>query len=228
MLEQATERILEGRTLNIGIGTRLQFQLGIKGQECKAAGVLVGMVHYEYLMIRVPAIPGILSRLNEGDPIIVRYVYAGNAHGFSSTILNSIQKPSLIVFLTYPSAVEAVNLRKAQRMECLLPASVKTDRGDYKAVIVDISLGGCRISLDYDAVKSLSIDIDQTIGISFHLTGMAEEQVINGKIKNLKKDNQFCEMGVQFDQENEAVSNNVKLYIESFAELQSLPPVKAP
>ena len=48
-------------------------------------------------------------------------------------------------FLTYPSAVEAVNLRKVQRMDCLLPASVKTDRGEHKAVIVDISLGGCRI-----------------------------------------------------------------------------------
>ncbi|MGO9019315.1 MAG: flagellar brake protein [Syntrophobacteraceae bacterium] len=219
--------MLKNRTLNIGIGTRLQFQLGIKGQKCKAAGVLVGMVPYEYLMIRVPAIPGILSRLNEGEPIVVRYVYAGNVHGFSSAILNSIQKPALIVFLTYPSEVEAMNLRKAQRMECLLPASLKTDRGDYKAVIVDISLGGCRICFDYDAIESLTIDIDQTIGISFNLTGMAEEQVINCKIKNLKKDNPFCEMGVQFDQENKDVSNNVKRYIESFAELQFLPPVKA-
>jgi c-di-GMP-binding flagellar brake protein YcgR len=214
--------------LSIGIGTRLQFQLGIKGQEFKAAGVLIGMVPYEYLIIRVPAIPGILSRLNEGEMIVVRYVYAGHVHGFSSTILNSIQKPGLIVFVTYPSEVEAMNLRKAQRMDCFFPASVKTDMGDYKAVIVDISVGGCRTRLDYEVVESSSIDIDQTIAISFHLTGMAEEQVINGKVKNLKKDSQFFEMGVQFDQENEAVLNNVKLYIESFGELQPVPVAKLP
>ncbi len=203
MLKEANEGILEGRTLNIGLGAKLQFQLGIKGLEFKATGVLVGMVPDEYLIIRVPAIPGILGRLDEGNSIIVRYVYAGNVYGFASTVLTCIQKPALMCFLTYPSAVEAVNLRRVQRMDCLLPASVKTDRGEHKAVIVDISLGGCRICLDNDAVESSFFDVGQTIGISFHLTCTAEEQVINGKIKNLKRDSKFSEMGVQFDQESE-------------------------
>lgn len=227
MLKEATDGTLDGRMLSIGVGTRLQFQLGIKGQEFKAAGVLVGMVPDEYLIIRVPAIPGILGRLDDGNPIVVRYVYAGNVYGFTSKVLTCIQKPALMCFLTYPFSVEAINLRKVQRMECLLPASVKTDGGNYKAVIVDISPGGCRVCLDYEEVESLSVDIDQTIEISFHLTGMAEEQVINGKIKNLKKDRKFSDMGVQFDQENEAVLNSVKLYIESFAKLDFLPLVKA-
>ena len=215
MLEKASEAVVGGRALNIGIGTRMQFQLGGKGQEFKAAGFLVGMISDEYLMIRVPAIPGILSRLNEGDPIVVRYVYAGNVYGFNSTILNYVQKPALIVFLAYPAAVETVNLRKAQRVECLFPATVKTDRNDYKAVIVDISQGGCRVCLDHGASESSSFDIDQTIGLSFHLAGVVEEQVIKGKIRLLKKDAQLSEMGIQFDQENEAVLNNVKQYIET-------------
>ena len=215
MLEKASEAVVGGRALNIGIGTRMQFQLGGKGHEFKAAGVLAGMISDEYLMIRVPAIPGILSRLNEDDLIVVRYVYAGNVYGFNSTIVNYIQKPALIVFLTYPATVETVNLRKAQRVECLLPATVKTERGDYKAVIVDISQGGCRVCLDPGASESVSFDIDQTIWLSFHLAGIAEEQVINGKIRVLKKDSQLSEMGIQFDQENESVLDNVKLYIET-------------
>jgi len=52
--------------------------------------------------------------------------------------------------------------------------------------------------------------------------------VINGKIKNLKRDSKFSEMGVQFDQENEAVLNSVRLYIESFAKLEFVPLVRAP
>ena len=213
MLEKASEAVVGGRALNIGIGTRMQFQLGEKGQEFKAAGFLAGMISDEYLMIRVPAIPGILSRLNEGDPIVVRYVYAGNVYGFNSTILNYVQKPALIVFLAYPAAVETVNLRKAQRVECLFPATVKTDRNDYKAVIVDISQGGCRVCLDHGASESSSFDIDQTIGLSFHLAGVVEEQVIKGKIRLLKKDAQLSEMGIQFDQKNKAVLNNVKQYM---------------
>ena len=214
MLEKLAEAVVESRVLNIGIGTRMQFQLGGKGQEFKAAGFLAGMISDEFLMIRVPAIPGILSRLNEGDLIVVRYVYAGNVYGFNSTISKCIQKPALIVFLSYPDAVETVNLRKAQRVECLFPATVKTDRGDYRAVIVDISQGGCRVCLDHGASQSSSFDIDQTIGLSFHLAGVAEEQVIDGRIRVLKKDAQLSEMGIKFDEEDKAVLNNVKQYIE--------------
>jgi len=64
-------------------------------------------------------------------------------------------------------------------------------------------------------VDSRIFDIDQSIGLSFHLAGVVEEQVIKGKIRLLKKDAQLSEMGIQFDQENEAVLNNVKQYIET-------------
>ena len=111
----------------------------------------------------------------------------------------------------------------------LLPRIRENGQGaTTRASYLDISLGGCRICLEHDALKSLSFDLDQTIEISFHLTGTAEEQVINAKIKNLKKDSKFSEMGVQFDHENEAVLNSVKLYIESFARFEFLRPVKAP
>jgi c-di-GMP-binding flagellar brake protein YcgR len=221
MLDKFSKPVVENRALNIGIGTRMQFQLGEKGQEFKTAGFLAGMISDEYLMIRVPAIPGILSRLNENDLIVVRYVYAGNVYGFNSTISNYIQKPALIVFLSYPAAVEIVNLRKAQRVECLFPATVKTDKGDHKAVIVDISQGGCRVCLDHGASQSSSFDIDQTIGLSFHLPGVAEEQVIDSRIRVLKKDTQLSEMGIKFDEEDTAVLNNVKQYIET-ASLQQI------
>ena len=215
MIEKASEGVVGSGALNVGIGTRMRFQLGEKGQEFKGSGVLLGIMPNEYLMIRVPPIPGILSRLNENDLIVVRYVYAGNVYGFNSAILNYVQKPALIVFLTYPIVVETVNLRKTQRVECLLPATVKTDRGDYKAVIVDISQGGCRVCLDHGASQSSSFDIDQRIGLSFHLAGVAEEQVIDGRIRVLKKDAQISEMGIQFDENDKAVLNNVKQYMET-------------
>jgi c-di-GMP-binding flagellar brake protein YcgR len=223
MIRQVTEQNLQGRILNIGIGTTLQFQLGWKGRELKAAGALVGMVAEEFLIIRVPAIPGILSRLREGDPIVVRYVYSGNVYGFTSKVLTCIQKPALIVFTEYPTSVESMNLRKARRMECLFPAVVDMQGRGHKAVIVDISIGGCRICLENESGDSSSIDVQQTIGISFFLTGTTEEQVINGKIQNIKKDDKRTEMGIQFDPENEAVLDNVKLYMDRFAKLQFLP-----
>lgn len=223
MLQKAHEAVVGSRTFDIVIGTRIQLQFGRKGQEFKAAGVLVGMIPHEFLIIRIPTIPGILGRLDEDALIIARYVYAGNVYGFSSTMLFYIHKPALLVFVTCPATVETVNLRKTHRIECRFPAMLKTDLGDYKAVMVDMSLGGCRICIDNGATESSSFNVNRMIGLSFYLAGIAKEQVINGKVKNLKKDDQLSEMGIQFDQENKAVLNDVKLYIDSFATLQFFP-----
>lgn len=228
MSEEVTEGILERRTLSIGIGTRMQFQLGMKKEEFKAAGILAGMIPDEFLMVRVPPIPGILSRLEDGSPVVVRYVHAGSVYGFTSTVLTCIQKPALIVFLAYPAAVESMNLRKAKRLECVFPARAKTDDDEFKAVMLDISPEGCRICRDHAAGEFSSADVDQTITLSFHLPGVSEEQVINGRIRNLKKDGKVSEIGIQFDQGDEAVLNNVKLYVDSFAGLQFLPLDKPP
>jgi c-di-GMP-binding flagellar brake protein YcgR len=200
--------------LNAGIGVRVQFQLGGKAEKLKAGGVLAGMIPHEHIMIRVPAIPGILSRLNEGDPVVVRYIYGGNAYGFNSTILAFTNKPALIVFIAYPDEVETLNLRETQRVPCCLSAQVKTDGGGYKAVIEDISLGGCKAFLEEGASESSSLDIDQAIELAFHLDGVAGEQVISCRVKNLKKDAQLYEIGIQFDKEHETVLKNIEQYID--------------
>lgn len=52
MLEKASEAVVGGRALSIGIGTRMQFQLGGKGHEFKAAVVLAGIISDEYSWIQ--------------------------------------------------------------------------------------------------------------------------------------------------------------------------------
>ncbi|HYA42245.1 MAG TPA: flagellar brake protein [Syntrophobacteraceae bacterium] len=209
--------VVRVQTLNIGIGTRLQLQIGQEGQKYKIGGILTGMAPDEFLMISIPAYPGILNRLTAGTLIVGRYVYAGNVYGFNSTILNFIQKPVLLVFLTYPATVEKVNLRQSQRVECRFPAKVWKGNGVLRAVIVDISLGGCRVCIDSGESGFSSFNVGQTVELSFHLAGIQEEQVTEGSVKNLRMDGQYCEMGVGFDPNNEGVLNNVKLYLDSFA-----------
>jgi hypothetical protein len=119
-----------------------------------------------------------------------------------------------------------MNLRKARRMECLFPATVKVQGLGHKAVILDISLSGCRICLDGESGEASSIDIDKIIELSFLLSGMTEEQVISGKIQYMKKDDRHTEAGVQFDPENVTVLGNVKLYMDRFPKLWFLPAVK--
>jgi flagellar protein YcgR/PilZ domain-containing protein len=227
MPKEITEEFIKGRALTIGIGNTLQLQLGEKSREFKTTGVLAGLIANEYLIIRIPAIPGILSRLGEGSSVIVRYMYAGNVYGFLSTILTCVRKPALILFITYPTSVESMNLRKAKRLQCLFPTVLKLrNNDDYKALMLDISMEGCRIYIEYAASASPEVEIDQKVDLTFQITGLAEEQMIEGKIQNLKKDGRLAEMGIVFCSEDEAVLNNVKLYIDSFSSLEFLPAVK--
>lgn len=226
-LQEVQEQILKGRMLSIGLGTRLQTQLGKRGDELKVASILVGIVPDEYFMIRVPAVPGILNKLFEGGPITVRYVYGGNVYGFSSTILSYVGKPALIVFLAYPTSVEMLNLRKAQRLECLLPAVIHISGKEFKGVILDISVGGCRVYTEYDERDYVSIDVEKDIQLSFQLTGTAEDQIINGQVQNVRKDNKLAEIGIQFDEENVEIIEKVKEYIDNFFRLPFLPLIKS-
>ena len=226
-LQDVQEQIFEGRMLSIGFGTRLQTQLGKKGDELKIASILVGIVPDESLMIRVPSVPGILNKLIEGEPITVRYIYGGNVYGFSSTIMSYVGKPALIVFVTYPASVEILSLRKAQRLECLLPAAIRMAGKEFRGVILDISVGGCRVSTEYEERDYIFIDVEKNVQLSFQLTGTAEDQIINGRVQNVRKDNKLAEMGIQFDAENVEVIDKIKEYIDKFSNLPFLPLIKS-
>ena len=206
-----------GKSLNIGLGNSLQIQMDGKGQVLKITGTLVGMIPDEFLIIRIPYYPGILSRLEAANSLVVRYVYAGNVYGFSSSTLSFINKPALMVFLSYPIMVEKINLRKTQRIECRFLATMETDSITHKATVVDISHGGCRLYLDNEVTEFTSFNVDQTISLFFYLPGIPEEQVIKGIVRNLKKDGKLCEMGIRFDTGPEVVLKNIKRFVDSFA-----------
>jgi hypothetical protein len=227
-LQEVTEEILKGRMLSIGLGTRLQVQMGELSEGMKIAGMLVGIIPEECLMIQVPAIPGILDKLSEGSPVIARYIYAGNVYGFASTVRTYTHKPTLIVFLAYPTSVEIINLRKTKRMECLLPAELTILGKDFKGVILDISTGGCRLYIEYDPIESPVIDVGKSIELRFHLTGISEEQTISGKIQNLKKKAELAEIGLEFDHGETKVKDNIATYIDNFLKLQFLQLIKKP
>ncbi len=215
MFEKVLETLVGIGRVKIGLGVPVQFQLIGKNDKLRSTGFLAGMIPEEYLMVRVPAIPGILSRLSEGEPVVVRYIYEGHVYGFNSTILTFISKPGLMAFITYPDKVETMSLRETQRIPCCLSATIKTDGGEYRAVIVDISEGGSRVCLEEGFGESLSFDLGQTMELSFQFIGVAENQLISCTVRNLKRDAQLYEIGFQFDQENQAVLKKVKEYLDS-------------
>jgi PilZ domain. len=109
---------------------------------------VVGVAHFEFLILRLPWIPGLKQRLIPGTWGTLRFVSKGELYGFHVEVLNHAVKPALLLFLAYPEVVETLSLRQHKRVACALPAHVHSRRGDGFGIVQDLSQGGCRLSLD--------------------------------------------------------------------------------
>jgi len=120
--QEKTQR-MTGAKLSLEIGTRMAVSIGgqNQGPEGRIAADLVGMAHFEYIILRLPWVPGLRSRLVGGVSATVRFVSNGELCGFQSPVLTHIAKPSLLLFLTYPEVVEKLALRQHKRVQCALP-----------------------------------------------------------------------------------------------------------
>ena len=157
--EQRTQEKMQRTTgvrLSLDIGTRMAVTIGSQqGAGGRIAADLVGLIHFEYLILRLPWVPGLRSRLVGGVMGTVRFVSDGELCGFQSPILTHIAKPSLLLFLEYPEVVEKLALRQHKRVHCALPVQLHSRRGDAHGVIADLSRGGCRMAIDVRGQQGL-------------------------------------------------------------------------
>ncbi len=155
--QQEKAKRTTGLKLALDVGTRmaLSFDAHQQGPEGRIAADLVGMVHFEYLILRLPWVPGLRTRLVGGVHVTVRFVSNGELCGFQVPVITHIAKPSLLLFLEYPEVVEKLALRQHNRVQCALPVQLHSRRGDAQGVIADLSRGGCRMAVDVRGQQGL-------------------------------------------------------------------------
>ena len=76
--------------LKAGIGALASIQCETLGN--KAKSILVGMEAKRYIILRLSD-PAQAQKLQAGTPLVIRYIYAGEAYGFKGTILELVQNP---------------------------------------------------------------------------------------------------------------------------------------
>ena len=155
--QQEKPQRTKGDKLALEIGTRMAVTLDSaqQGAEGRIAADLVGMVHFEYIILRLPWVPGLRSRLVGGASVTVRFVSNGELCGFQASVVTHIPKPSLLLFLEYPEVIEKLALRQHKRVQCALPVQLHSRRGDAHGVIADLSRGGCRMAVDVRGQQGL-------------------------------------------------------------------------
>ena len=202
--QEKTQR-MTGAKLSLEIGTRMAVSIGgqNQGPEGRIAADLVGMAHFEYIILRLPWVPGLRSRLVGGVSATVRFVSNGELCGFQSPVLTHIAKPSLLLFLTYPEVIEKLALRQHKRVQCALPVQFHSRRGDASGVIADLSQGGCRMAVDVRGQQGLRQTVaEDVIILRLPLNTEGIPLAVTCTVRSVSMDANKMQVGISFTEAN--------------------------
>ena len=220
--------------LDVAIGTRLL--IDFEGLSGKLKSVLLGVDPGRYLIMRIPITAGILRILYDNSRVVVRFECFGTIYGFRSHVLAYLIKgPIQVLFVSYPKFVELLEMRESQRINCFLPSKIKIAKGlvdsdladgeisdfkEFQGIIQDISWGGCRYSTDVSFTDKIpKILIGYNVTLNFKLPGESGTQTISGCVRNVYKDSERIDLGIEFDRSDTETLEKIKSYITQILNL---------
>jgi hypothetical protein len=151
-------------------------QRAVGDESPRHTGALVGNFRDTYLVIGI--FDG--AEFAVGEKLLVRIALGAHLVGFATEVLKRVDDPPLYL-LKFPQTLEAVNLRKAQRIQAFFPADVvvQNQGGDtflLKTRVLDISAGGCSFR------SKTKLPSSATVQLSFSLPGERLIQNIRGSV----------------------------------------------
>ena len=198
------------------LGMDISIQLVDSGKRLKSE--LVGMRDPQYLILRLPQPLSLSREIQEGTDLILRYVHFGSVYGCMVKVCGLILKPFPLLFLTFPTEVQCIELRKAQRVECMLPATATGATWEESGLIRDISTGGVLFCTKTGADnEGPSISIGEGLLLSFPLLGVDGLQEFSGRIRRIMRDREELCLGVEFDALPSEITKKIETYLETVA-----------
>lgn len=198
--------------MHIEVGTPVLLESGANRDRVK--GIYVGAVGTQHVIFSVPLTAGIRGRMRVGNRVTVRYIAKGTVYGFHSTISEFKAEPAPLLFLDYPDRVEEMEIREHSRVDCYFPASIRTKGGGIiEGLIVDISLGGCRLTFETDPdAPPPSLDKGSRITADFYILEERNSYTLKAELMHmLKQGNKLC-LGLKFECEDQ-FKDLVKEYV---------------
>jgi hypothetical protein len=180
----------------MALGLLLQVQfMGIGSSLCR----LIGMDPGNYLIIQTPPLIDIASKRHQKNHVIVSYLFYGRVYGFRCTLLAIVKEPYRFALLSYPDVLNNVNLRKHERISCIIGAILRTHDRSHEGTVSDISQGGCRFEFNRSDLHSFpKLNVQEEAIISIQLKEKEESIVFNTIIRAIHADEESMVCGLQF------------------------------
>ncbi|MBE9528071.1 MAG: flagellar brake protein [Proteobacteria bacterium] len=206
--EDFTNHHDERAQISIAVGTEVQIE--IVEHHLRLKSELIGLEEGEFLILKLShSDPGGLLRSDviRDCNIIVRYMFHGAVYGFQTSVISQIHKPTRMLFVKYPMAVEEHNVRTEPRFDCVIQAQGTSGDVTTELVITDMSAKGCRCIIMTEMTEHKdelqeSINMDTTLDLSIPIPSSDETLAVSGTIRNINKDDTEMIFGVQFDEMN--------------------------
>lgn len=185
--------------------------------DCPFTSSVVGMQTDDFIIIRTPkALSGAKEPAELVDkPLLVKYIHAGRKTIFKSTVLEAIDSPCPLLFISYPDSIHFHELRKVKRTAIMIPCTIHNSKmEEYYGMLIDLSPKGglCQIKAKGNPSTSF-IQNETEISLRCLLPGLKDEQRINGVIRNMRSQKDATKLGIEFTDMAPKVSSVIDHYL---------------
>lgn len=185
-------------------------------------GRILGHDPYDYFLVKLPLVPGILRLASPGASLTVRLETDGELFGFGCDVISATHKPYPMLILSYPTTTERLQLRRHKRVKCLIPALVENEFFKSPAFIVDLSKGGCKLVLDvFQKQKIINLMTGDDVAVSVSLDSMTNMRC-KAKVMSLSELRHGRALGASFDSEDEESLTTLRDFMERLEVIDSL------
>ena len=149
LIERLQSKPLRERAelLAMRVGERMHLELLAAGDRFWAE--LIGFKQGAFLIALLPGSVAQPKIFKKDETIIVRMLNKDfQLCGFQASILKMETTPYPLLFIKFPLEYEKYHLRRNERVNCYLPATLIYDGREFSSTVINISLGGARLVLD--------------------------------------------------------------------------------
>ena len=155
-----------------------------------------------FVLTDMPDHKNAIETFKVGTEWVARAILLGKAYGFKTEVTRTQFDPRPLVFFRYPDAIEALAIRKHERVSTFVIGSVSSvaETGEaldsVECIVRDLSKGGCLIEADIDLTQG-----DKVL-LTFVLPNGERVEGIPGEVRNTRpsEDKRFTG-GVMFSED---------------------------
>ncbi|MDR2489652.1 MAG: flagellar brake protein [Desulfovibrio sp.] len=202
--------------LGLELNTRVFVRLNpLSRRSVPLQGEFLGISHYDFLILRLPSVPGLVKKLLPHTRVEIRYLMEGAVNTFTTEIITHSFKPTLLLYTTYPDRMNILETRRDQRVSCALPITLISPQGNAVGVIWDLSMGGCRIAVELKGQSNVrQLAANDTIVLQAALSADGQPVRGIGIIRSVAIAGSRMSLGLSFDANNKNFIDALAGYLD--------------